>query len=65
MQLLDGKYLSAIVKAEIKIETDKIKAEGGKTPILPPFGGQQRRKRDLRSVQNQKLRRNWLQINLD
>lgn len=34
MQLLDGKALSAIVKAEIKIETDKIKAEGGKRPHL-------------------------------
>ncbi len=34
MQLLDGKKLSAIVKAEIKIEVDKIKAEGGKTPHL-------------------------------
>jgi len=34
MQLLDGKKLSAIVKAEIKIETDKIKAGGGKTPHL-------------------------------
>ena len=34
MQLLDGKALSAQVKAEIKIEVDKIKAEGGKTPHL-------------------------------
>ena len=34
MQLLDGKFLSAQVKAEIKAEVDKIKAEGGKTPHL-------------------------------
>ncbi|AYQ33861.1 bifunctional methylenetetrahydrofolate dehydrogenase/methenyltetrahydrofolate cyclohydrolase FolD [Runella sp. SP2] len=34
MQLLDGKALSAQVKAEIKVEVDKIKAEGGKTPHL-------------------------------
>lgn len=34
MQLLDGKALSAIVKAEIKIETEKIAAEGGKKPHL-------------------------------
>ncbi|MDF7818261.1 tetrahydrofolate dehydrogenase/cyclohydrolase catalytic domain-containing protein [Runella sp. MFBS21] len=34
MQLLDGKALSAQVKAEIKIEVDKIKAHGGKTPHL-------------------------------
>lgn len=34
MQLLDGKALSAIVKAEIKIEVDKIKAAGGKKPHL-------------------------------
>jgi methylenetetrahydrofolate dehydrogenase (NADP+)/methenyltetrahydrofolate cyclohydrolase len=34
MQLLDGKTLSAIVKAEIKIETEKIAAEGGKKPHL-------------------------------
>ena len=34
MQLLDGKALSAIVKAEIKIEVDKIKATGGKKPHL-------------------------------
>jgi methylenetetrahydrofolate dehydrogenase (NADP+)/methenyltetrahydrofolate cyclohydrolase len=34
MQLLDGKALSAQVKAEIKLETDKIKAAGGKKPHL-------------------------------
>lgn len=34
MQLLDGKKLSAEVKAEIKVEVDKIKANGGKTPHL-------------------------------
>ena len=34
MQLLDGKKLSAQVKAEIKVEVDKIKAEGGKIPHL-------------------------------
>jgi len=34
MQLLDGKVLSAQVKAEIKLETDKIKAAGGKKPHL-------------------------------
>jgi methylenetetrahydrofolate dehydrogenase (NADP+)/methenyltetrahydrofolate cyclohydrolase len=34
MQLLDGKALSAQVKAEIKLETDKIKATGGKKPHL-------------------------------
>lgn len=34
MQLLDGKLLSAQIKAEIKIEVEKLKAEGGKTPHL-------------------------------
>jgi len=34
MQLLDGKKLSAEVKAEIKVEVDRIKAGGGKTPHL-------------------------------
>lgn len=34
MQLLDGKALSAIVKAEIKIQVEQIKADGGKTPHL-------------------------------
>ncbi|AEI46639.1 bifunctional methylenetetrahydrofolate dehydrogenase/methenyltetrahydrofolate cyclohydrolase FolD [Runella slithyformis] len=34
MQLLDGKKLSAEVKAEIKAEVDRIKAAGGKTPHL-------------------------------
>ncbi|MFN8345951.1 MAG: bifunctional methylenetetrahydrofolate dehydrogenase/methenyltetrahydrofolate cyclohydrolase FolD [Spirosomataceae bacterium] len=34
MQLLDGKKLSAEVKAEIKTAVEKIKAEGGKTPHL-------------------------------
>lgn len=34
MQLLDGKKLSAEVKAEIKVEVDRIKAAGGKTPHL-------------------------------
>jgi methylenetetrahydrofolate dehydrogenase (NADP+)/methenyltetrahydrofolate cyclohydrolase len=34
MQLLDGKKLSAEVKAEIKVEVDKIKANGGKNPHL-------------------------------
>lgn len=34
MQLLDGKALSAQVKAEIKLETDKTKAAGGKKPHL-------------------------------
>ena len=34
MQLLDGKFLSAQIKAEIKIEVDQIKANGGKTPHL-------------------------------
>ncbi|MFN4147206.1 MAG: tetrahydrofolate dehydrogenase/cyclohydrolase catalytic domain-containing protein, partial [Runella sp.] len=34
MQLLDGKALSAVVKAEIKAQVEQIKAEGGKTPHL-------------------------------
>ena len=34
MQLLDGKYLSSQIKAELKIEVEKLKAEGGKTPHL-------------------------------
>ncbi|MCU0341571.1 MAG: bifunctional 5,10-methylene-tetrahydrofolate dehydrogenase/5,10-methylene-tetrahydrofolate cyclohydrolase [Spirosomaceae bacterium] len=34
MQLLDGKALSAIVKAEIKVQVEQIKAAGGKTPHL-------------------------------
>ena len=34
MQLLDGKFLSAQIKAEIKIEVEQIKANGGKTPHL-------------------------------
>ncbi len=34
MILLDGKKTSAEVKAEIKIEVDKLKASGGKTPHL-------------------------------
>ena len=34
MQLLDGKYLSSQIKAELKIEVERLKAEGGKTPHL-------------------------------
>ena len=34
MQLLDGKYLSSQIKAELKIEVKKLKANGGKTPHL-------------------------------
>ena len=34
MQLLDGKYLSSQIKAELKIEVEKLKANGGKTPHL-------------------------------
>ena len=34
MQIIDGKLISAQVKAELQIEVDKIKAEGGKIPHL-------------------------------
>ncbi len=34
MELIDGKGLSKIIKAEIAIEVDKIKTEGGKIPHL-------------------------------
>ncbi|SOE22744.1 methylenetetrahydrofolate dehydrogenase (NADP+) / methenyltetrahydrofolate cyclohydrolase [Spirosomataceae bacterium TFI 002] len=34
MQLIDGKLISKIVKEELKIEVDKIIAEGGKIPHL-------------------------------
>ncbi len=34
MRLLDGKYLSSQIKAELKIEVERLKAEGGKTPHL-------------------------------
>jgi methylenetetrahydrofolate dehydrogenase (NADP+) / methenyltetrahydrofolate cyclohydrolase len=34
MQLLDGKALSTIIKEEIKIQVNQIKANGGKTPHL-------------------------------
>lgn len=34
MQLLDGKFLSTQIKAEIKAEVAQLKAEGGKTPHL-------------------------------
>ena len=34
MQLLDGKYLSSQIKAELKIEVERLKTEGGKTPHL-------------------------------
>lgn len=34
MEIIDGKLISAQVKAELQIEVDKIKAEGGKIPHL-------------------------------
>lgn len=34
MTIIDGKLISAQVKAELKLEVEKIKAEGGKTPHL-------------------------------
>jgi methylenetetrahydrofolate dehydrogenase (NADP+)/methenyltetrahydrofolate cyclohydrolase len=34
MEIIDGKLISAQVKAELKIEVDKIKIEGGKIPHL-------------------------------
>lgn len=34
MQLIDGKLISAQVKEELKIEVEKLKASGGKTPHL-------------------------------
>lgn len=34
MKLIDGKVISALVKEELKIEVDKIKATGGKIPHL-------------------------------
>jgi methylenetetrahydrofolate dehydrogenase (NADP+) / methenyltetrahydrofolate cyclohydrolase len=34
MQLIDGKYVSGLVKAEIQVEVDKIRAAGGKIPHL-------------------------------
>jgi methylenetetrahydrofolate dehydrogenase (NADP+) / methenyltetrahydrofolate cyclohydrolase len=34
MEIIDGKLISAQVKAELQLEVDKIKAEGGKIPHL-------------------------------